>query len=166
MYKAPGARKAFKYRQPPTPPLQPANRAQAQKEVEGLTQTVQGKRASDIEERFARALDGNERVEGYDFIVHQITGANLPGEAQLDFLVTSGGQQYAVQIDGEFAHKSAEQRAGDAVQDARLSEALGNVIAAPAPVAGIPINGLIARVPGLLLEDQAAADAIVEELFP
>lgn len=165
MYRVKGAAKAFQYRQPPTPPLGRANRNDGQREIEQLGKVVQGKRASDIEERFARALDKNERVDSYEFIVHEITGANLPGEAQLDFLVTAGGQQFAVQVDGEFAHKSAEQRASDAVQDARLSEALKDVISEPYPTSGIAANGLIARVPGYLLEDQHEADKLVQEMF-
>ncbi len=166
MYKAKGAVRAFHYKVPPTPPPQPLDRAQPERNAEQLDRVVQGKRASDIEERFARALDHNERVEGYDFIVHELTGANLPGEAQLDFLVRSGGEQFAVQIDGEFAHHSAAQKANDAIQDVRLSEAIKAVVSAPYPTGGVPVNGLVARVPGLLLEDQAAADQLVQEMFP
>lgn len=164
MSRVKGAVKAFHYKGTPTPPPQVLNRAEGDREMERLDQVVQGKRASDIEERFARALEKNERVEGYDFIVHEITGANLPGEAQLDFVVRAGGQ-FAVQIDGAFAHKSAEQKANDAVQDARLSERLDGIISAPQPVAQVKANSLIARVPGYLLEDQPAADALVEEMF-
>lgn len=166
MYRTKGAAKAFHYRQPPTPPLGSANRAEPQNDVEVLDKVVQGKRASDIEERFARGLDKTASVDGYDFIVHEITGANLPGEAQLDFLVYSGGEQFAVQIDGQFAHKSAAQRESDRIQDARLSQAIKDQVSAPFPTAGVPANGLIARVPGLLLETQAAADQLVSEMFP
>lgn len=165
MYKAKGAAQAFHFKQQPRPPLQPVNRVQGAKDEEHLDQVVQGKAASDIEERWARALDKRDRVESYEFIVHEITGANLPGEAQLDFLVYSGGQAFAVQIDGDFAHRSAEQKANDAIQDARLSEAMRGQLAPPYPAAGVVANGLIARVPGHLLETQAAADALAQEMF-
>lgn len=166
MFRVKGAAKAFKYRQPANPPKQRLNRATGEREIERLDRAVQGKRASDIEERFARGLDANPRVESYEFIVHNITGANLPGEAQLDFMVSSGGQQFAVQIDGQFAHKSAEQKNNDAVQDARLSEAIKDEVSEPFPVPGVPANGLVARVPGYLLENQDAADSLVQEMFP
>lgn len=162
---APGAQRAFKFKLKPTPPLRNVDRAEAEREAERLEGVVQGKRASDIEERYARSLDKNPRVDGYDFIVHEITGANLPGEAQLDFLVYSGGQQFAVQVDGAFAHKTAEQKQHDAVQDTRLSEALKDQIAAPAPVAGLALNGLIARIPGWMLATQASADQLAQEMY-
>ena len=165
MSKVKGAAQAFHFKQQPRPPVQPANRVEGAKDEEHLDKVVQGKAASDIEERWARALDKRASVSDYEFIVHAITGANLPGEAQLDFLVYSGGQAFAVQIDGTFAHKSAEQRANDAAQDARLSEALKAQLAPPFPVGEIVENGLIARVPGYLLETQAAADALVQEMF-
>lgn len=157
--------KAFHYKQAPRPPLQAVNRADPLKQAEMLGGVVQGKAASDIEERFARALERNPRVDDYQFIVHTITGANLPGEAQLDFLVTSGGQDYAVQIDGAFAHKTAAQKEQDRVQDVRLSEVLNGKVAAPLPLPDIQPNGLIARVPGWLLETQAAADSLAQEMF-
>jgi hypothetical protein len=165
MSKVKGAAQAFHFKQQPRPPVQPANRVEGAKDEEHLDKVVQGKAASDIEERWARALDKRASVSDYEFIVHAITGANLPGEAQLDFLVYSGGQAFAVQIDGGYAHRSAEQKANDAIQDARLSEALKGTISAPMPLPDIEANGLIARIPGYLLETQAAADALVQEMF-
>lgn len=167
--KVAGALPVFKFQRTPRPDR--PRRASGPAEGDGaehLDGQVQGKPASDIEERLARAFDQSERVDGYRFQVSYFAGQNIQGEYRLDFLVEADGQEYAANPDGEYAHKSAAQKARDGVQDQRLSERLAGQLAVPPahwPSLGLGVNGLVARIPGDLLDDQAAANALVEEMF-
>jgi len=127
------------------------DRVQPDKLQETFTGELQGMKASDIEERFARAL--NKRNIGYEFRVAYIAGRNLPGEVELDFAVSQGSQIFPVQIDGEFAHKSASQKSEDAMKDAILNQRLEGM-ARP-----------VIRIPGAELETQEMTDRKVKELF-
>lgn len=89
---------------------------------EELTGFVHGKEASDIEERFAKELD--RRGASYYFREPLVAGKNLPGWVELDFMVYSGGLTYPVQLDGEYAHKTAMQRQEDAIKDAIINDFL------------------------------------------
>jgi hypothetical protein len=146
--------KPYKWKKPPrSSGLGKLNRAQITNVGEELTGIVQGMGASDIEERFAKALDrarDESRIEGYGFREARLAGRNLPGEVELDFAVYSGGL-YPFQIDGGIAHKSAEQKEEDAVKDALLNES----------IRGFPVE----RVPGHLLETQDMANEFVDARF-
>lgn len=154
--------KPFKYRPPfrGRQPYQPVNRAVAEpadEELTGLITDASGRaqQASDIEERFARALDKNNRVRSYIFRRTFIAPMNIAGSVEVDFLVEAGDTT-PVQIDGDFAHKTAEAKAHDAVQDARLDEHLRATGEASRPTV---------RVPGSDLENQDEADLLVMGMF-
>lgn len=169
MSKLPGALPVFKFHRTPRPdrPRRAAGPT-AGEAAEHLSGQVQGKKASDIEERFARALDQGDNVDGYRFQISFFAGMNIQGEYRLDFMVESGGMEYAINPDGEYAHKSAEQKARDQFQDERLSERLKGELAVPPahwPSLGLRINGLVTRIPGELLADQTMADQLVQEMF-
>ena len=119
---------------------------------EGLTGELQGLPASDTEERFARALD--KQALGYEFRAAQIAGRNLPGEVEVDFMVYDGATIQPVQIDGEFAHKSAEQKSEDAIKDVILDKSLEGTGALP-----------VKRIPGAFLETQEEVNNVVKEMF-
>ncbi len=131
----------------------PTGKAQRLGGDEGLTGMVQGMEASDIEERFARALDNNPNVDGYTFRSTFIAGRMMPGSVELDFLVYSLGEAVPVQVDGEYAHKSAEQRETDMLKDAQLDATLAG--------AARPTE----RIPGDLLSNQENANRLVLERF-
>ena len=145
-----GKRKTFKYKLRPRPPEMPLNRIAGASEDERLTGFVHGKEASDLEERFARALDGAGKDYQFEYLV--LSNVGLPGEEnQIDFVVED---IYPVEIDGNFTHKSAEQKAHDQQRDAILNEQLSDWGWQP-----------IERIPGDFLETQEAADQIVGEQF-
>jgi hypothetical protein len=114
---------------------------------------VQGQRASDIEERFARALESDRRVEGYIFQPSFIEGRNMPGEIRPDFLVYTMFR-WPVQIDGDYFHKTAAQRAEDKEKDARLNEFLRGSGYMP-----------VERVPGSELQTMEQAKETVRRMF-
>jgi hypothetical protein len=92
------------------------------KEDEGLTGMVMGKDASDLEERFARALNAHNVDFVFQYFVE--TAHTLPHqEKQVDFVVYSG-QPEPWEVDGAWIHKSAEQREYDRARDAQVDEAL------------------------------------------
>lgn len=79
---------------------------------EGLTGKVQGKNASDIEERFARAI---AKIPEWQFSfrlrINPLTGRlteeikNIKGEVEIDFLLTRGELSIIpVMIQGEYSH--------------------------------------------------------------
>jgi hypothetical protein len=140
----------FRYKLPPRPPKQPLNRIQTTNEGERLTGFVHGKEASDLEERFARALDGAGKE--YIFEYEVLGPTTIPGqENQVDFLVE---EVYPTEIDGEFTHKSAEQRAHDQLRDAVLNEYMSKD-------GWQPIN----RIGGHRLQTQEDADRVVQETY-
>ena len=104
------------------------NRIEPKSEPEILVGVVQGKRATDIEERFAKSL--YKRKLDFIFQVSFFAGQNMPGELRLDFMIDDIFKQ-PVQIDGEFAHKSAAQKAKDTFNDARLDSHLSGQNALP-----------------------------------
>ena len=145
-----GKRKTFKYKLRPRPPEMPLNRLAGARETERLTGFVHGKEASDLEERFARALDRAGKDYRFEYLV--LSNIGLPGEEnQIDFVVDD---IYPVEVDGNFTHKSAEQKAHDQQRDAILNEQLSDW-------GWYPID----RIPGDFLETQEAANQIVGEKF-
>ena len=130
----------------------PLNRIRVSGEGEALTGSVQGKEASDLEERFARALD--KRGYSYNFEYPILSAVGVPGEEnQIDFVVQHEGV-HPIEVDGFFVHKSASQKAHDKVRDAILDDQLAN-------------QGWerIVRVPGDNLQTQDDADEVVRELL-
>ncbi len=140
----------FKYRLPKQKKLEPDRTPIESDEDEALTGYVQGLEASDLEERFARALD--KFGIGYDFEFLVETAFTLPHELkQVDFM-TYAGQPRPVEVDGEWVHKSAEQREYDRERDAQIFQALS-------PRGYLPVL----RIPGENLLTQDFADTIVQE---
>jgi len=92
---------------------------------------------------------------GFTFRPVFLGGRNMPGSIEVDFLVDYFGEYFFVQVDGEYAHKSAAQRQRDAMNDAILWDAFMETLAAP--VIRIKYDELI---------NQENADFEVEELFP
>jgi len=129
------------------------HRTTAERVQEILVGWVQGKRATDIEERFARALDKSLEIDSYEFQPSYVAGRNLPGEIRLDFMVYAG-LSYPFQLDGTYAHKTAQQKYEDAIKDAILDSIL-------TPRGVQPVK----RIPGDELETQEEADELVAELF-
>ena len=125
------------------------------KNGEILTKTVMGQRASDLEERFFRAASKNKSISSVDYQPSFIAGRNIPGEIRLDFMVHAYGLLWPIQIDGDFAHSSAQQKEEDKQKDIILNNHL-------IPLGANPIQ----RVGEDLLRDQETADATVERLFP
>ena len=82
---------------------------------EALTGAVQGKKASDIEERSARAIDEIPDWS-YTFLVRisPLTGRltqtfrNLAGEYEIDFMASRGNELLPILIDGEVSHFLAQ----------------------------------------------------------
>lgn len=120
-----------------------------------LTGMVQGQRASDIEERFARALDKLSKVTRYDFLPTILAPPNMAGSIQIDFMVYAG-EVWPVQLDGDWVHKSAEAKAHDQLQDALADEYFASAGYGAQPQQ---------RIPGHLISNQQDADQLVRTLF-
>ena len=145
--------KPYKFKKAAAPKPGPMNRIPQRAEQEGLTGFVHGKGASDLEERLARALDARTLDYAFQYIVD--TATSLPGEANnVDFVVFAG-QGQPIEVDGNFTHKSAEQRGEDRIRDALIDEALQ-------PRGFLPIM----RVKEEDVSSIDAAVQTVEELFP
>jgi hypothetical protein len=85
--------------------------------AENFTGSVQGKKASDIEERFARSLNKLQvsfefqaRISSGDNPRLSATKTNQAGELEVDHLIENGGQVIPVQIDGEIGHYFTQQQ--------------------------------------------------------
>jgi hypothetical protein len=145
----------FKYKIP-RKKRQPAPAYNAQQDIqdEGLTGMVNGEPASDLEERFARALDKDTRVNGYSFREAVISARNLPGQLEVDFVVQVGPMVYPIQVDGEFAHKGTSKKQSDRIKDMEVDEYYKQYGAQP-----------VQRINGDLLSDQDSANKVVRELL-
>jgi len=117
-----------------------------------LTGYVNGVKATDIEERFARAL----RKHGlrYRFQVRFETVQSLPGRARVVDFVVYHGLRYPVEVDGEIAHSTGAQEAADRLREELLNEVFRWRCMPP-----------LQRVKWWQLETQGQADAVVRELF-
>ena len=134
---------------------EPAWNQQRQAEREFLSGIVQGLAASDIEERFSRALDKDDRVIGYTFREAVLAGRNLPGQLEVDFMIeTAGGEIWPVQVDGEFAHKGASKRQEDALKDTMINDYYRRYGVHP-----------VKRIDGDLLKTQKDANELVKEML-
>jgi len=138
----------FRYKLPPKPPHQRLNRLPPGKAAENLTGVVKGKKASDLEERWARALNKDEGVTDYTFQYIVTTPYEIPGQKNsVDFVIQYDDQWWAIEIDGTFVHKTANKRAEDRLRDAFVNEQLRKDGIQP-----------IQRVAGEELQTQDAAD--------
>jgi len=144
--------KPFRYKLSPRPPQQPLNRIKVSGEGERLTGFVHGKEASDLAERLANALD---KVHyGYMFGYKVLSNIGVPGEEnEIDFVVFHEGT-WPTEVDGTFVHKSASQKAKDALRDAVLNDQLSRDGWEP-----------IRRIPGSDLESQDDANTTVQEMW-
>jgi hypothetical protein len=149
-------KKAFQY--PTEKPKKRQERTrefQRRSEGEQLTGTFDGQNASDIEERWGivtKMLIEQGRINGYEFQPSYIAGKNLPGEVRVDFLWKIPPPQ-PIFLDGNFAHKSAEQRQRDLDKMDELDEALSGW-ALPA-----------VRIPGKLLPTIEATITIANRVL-
>jgi len=136
-------------------------------EKEVLSGVVQNKKASDIEERFARAL---AKIPGWTYLfrerisplTHQLTSLirNLPGELEIDFLLQQGETIIPVLIQGEIGHfYAAWQRTQDEDKIAAIDKALRAYGALP--TVQIPQN----RNDLWKLSNQEYTDRTVRELL-
>lgn len=138
------------------PPARPPVYTKPGKPEENLTGLVNGMEASDIEERSARAL-GKYKVEmafrtqflatSPPYVIYGGAGRNQLGSVEADFFGQVNGMLLAVQVDGEFAHKTAQQREHDRLQDTKLFKVLRELG-----------GGQVVRIPHYYLEDQEQAD--------
>lgn len=101
-----------------------------QKVTETFTGQVQGKKASDLEERFARALQKRGISFTFRLRLSPLFGLtevmrNDPGEIEIDMLAQHRGELVPIQIDGQIAHfYAAWQRDVDMAKDASVNHAL------------------------------------------
>ena len=117
-----------------------------------LTGKVKGKRASDLEERFARGLT----AAGLEFTFqYQVKlESSLPGQEKvIDFLVDAGWR-YPVEIDGVIAHRTAVQQGRDLLREILLNHSLHKWGILP-----------IQRVKWWQLNAQEMADRAVRQMF-
>lgn len=117
-----------------------------------LSGRLQGKAATDLEERFGRAL----KRAGLAFTFQWRVAAHntIPGNEKLvDFLVENG-LRCPVEIDGEFAHHSAAQQGQDLVREILLNHTFIRRGIQP-----------IRRVKWWQLASQELADQQVGEMF-
>lgn len=137
-----------KIKQPPPEPM-PSLRISAAKEE--LTGIVKGYEATDIEERMYIAflhngIDDND----IEYQPSYLAGRNMAGEIRPDF-ATYGGLIQVWFADGEYFHKTAEQKNKDETNDQRLWQIMNGRIEFPI------------RIPGADLSTQEEADAAVGE---
>lgn len=145
----------YKYKLPSNPPREQRKmRNEPIPEEEGLTGYVQGRQASELEERYAKALDKNDNVRGYDFQFIVTPPTQIPGQSNLIDFMIDAGLRYPVEVDGDWVHKTAAQKDKDAQRDAILDEYLKRFNIEP-----------ITRIEGWKLEAQEDADRVVRGQF-
>lgn len=118
---------------------------------EALRGEVRGQAATDIEERLFYALADRYGATRVEFQPTVLGDRNVVGEVRPDFVVTSAAMLRIYFADGEYAHKSAEAKAKDNLDDQRLFNELQGT-------AEYPI-----RIPGDELQTQEDADQAVRE---
>ena len=151
----------YKYQLPPRAglPRVPAKRLVSETKDElPLTGQIRGRKASDIEEVFSWALDLQDTVEWWQFRKSYGSPAGQVGFIELDFLIYTGAL-HMIQLDEDWIHHTAEDKAHDMRQDALLYEMLKYKGVRP-----------VVRIPGSKLRDGKVASldrakALVEEMF-
>ena len=142
----------YRYPLDPKPPRTPVGRIQGTSEDERLTGVVQGKDASDLEERWAGAKRRANRKFIFEFLMQ--TPFSLPGkDRQIDFIDTTEVWQ-PEEIDGNFSHKTGAQKAKDRARDAILNLELRKQGALP-----------IIRIPGDDIQTPEDADRVHREIY-
>lgn len=134
---------------------------------EPLAGTVQGKKASDIEERWARACSKlPDWSYSFRIRINPLSGQltevmmNLPGELEIDFLMQRGSTILPILIQGEIGHfYTAWQATTDEMKQAGINNALRAYSAQPA----LPVP----RTKDELwrLSKQEYADALAREIL-
>ncbi len=143
----------YKIKRPPSMPV-PLGKPIDNSPREVLSGYVYGMKASDIEERFARALSKNRRIDKFEFRVPVIQGRGLSGFLEVDFIVVAQGRMHPLQIDGEYSHKNTSKKMDDLQRDILVNEFLRRYNAMP-----------VKRINGRELDDQDMANLAVKELF-
>jgi hypothetical protein len=117
-----------------------------------LTGCVQGKKASDIEERFARGL----KRCGLQFVFQARVNmaGNIPGQEKLVDFIVEEGIRYPIEIDGPIAHRTAGQKGKDLIREILLNHTFLRRGIMP-----------IRRVKWWQLETQTLANRLVSEMF-
>lgn len=132
-------------------------------ENENLVGEIQGLPASDLEERFARALDKaqveyyfRQRISSPAIGARKLTRefANLPNEIEIDFLVVKGLVK-PVFIDGQIAHFKAKWQADLDDEKTNQTNAFGRMYGWDEAV----------RIPYWKLENQDMTDAYVRQNY-
>ena len=143
----------YLYPKPKTERLDvPLNRIPPTPAGEGLTGQVMGKDASDIEERYARALF-KQGVE-FQFQYDVWTAYTLPTEQKkVDFVVWDGGVPFPEEVDAAFTHNTAEQKAYDVERDGIVNDAMASEGWQP-----------IRRIDGERMNTQEGADQVAMEM--
>lgn len=130
---------------------------------EVLTGYIGYDKASDLEERSARSLDRlqvpyNFRIQFIPsdppIVISSKMGRNQLGAIEADFTFERAAQIIAVQVDGEFAHKTREQVEGDRLKDDKLTNILYQLG-----------GGVVIRVPFFWLETQEQANNTWDQIF-
>jgi hypothetical protein len=124
-------------------------------EPEALSGTVQNIKASAPEERLARALEKQDTQYEFRHTIGAPRG--LPGWKELDFIVASFGQVYAVEVDTAFTHR--EKGRADVLHDA--------IVLAELKKEGLQVYPVVIHVDGesdLLTQENAVA--WVKQKFP
>lgn len=114
-----------------------APRPEANKTDEGLTGLVRGEKASDLEERLARAF--YKLKIPFDFQVEIRTRTSMPNEDRKVDFVIRGNQ--AVEPDGQISHfMNVGQKGRDYLRDLQLNEAFAQM--GMLPIIHIPFHKL------------------------
>ena len=121
-------------------------------DIEALRGEVRGQPATDIEERLYYSLVKKYGSNKVDFQPTVIGTRNIIGEIRPDFVVDEGMVLSVWYADGEYAHKSAEQKERDSMQDEILFHRMQGAVEFPI------------RIPGDDLQTQEDADKAVEEV--
>lgn len=110
----------YQYKLSPRPPRKNLNRLARSKNEVNLTGIVKGQKASENEEKFARAMDAENREYIFQFVIP--TPFQVPGqENSIDFMDTTDVWT-PIEIDDEFTHKSGSARAEDQFRDQILNQ--------------------------------------------
>ena len=127
-------------------------RIKAEADEVPLTGWVHGKRATDIEERFARAL--MRMGLDFRFQVPVATRVSLPGHERIVDFIVETGLKIPVEVDGPRGHNNSAQQGMDEVREMLLNEVFRWWGYSP-----------LERVPWWRLNTQEGARILVRELF-
>lgn len=149
--------KPYQIKRLPEPSIpRPTKGRMPPKVAEVLTGYIGNDKASDLEERSARSLDASKVIFNFrvqfipsspPIVISNKLGRNQLGSIEADFIFERDSVLTAVQVDGEFAHKTAEQIEGDRLKDAKLKNIMYQLG-----------GGSVIRVPHFWLETQDQCD--------